>query len=116
MGRMSLTIAVALAASIGTGMSMPTGAQARSDEIVFQGDASPGALTAEADHRRFYLAFNQTPVKHAKRHSGKQPAPASSPTPPPTPAPATETRREPPSGELRFGAFPLDPMIPNQRQ
>jgi hypothetical protein len=102
----SLRIAVAVAATIGTGMLTPTGAEARSDKIVFQSDDSPGALAAK--ERRFYSAFNQT--KDDRKASKRR---AKKPHDPALPPPAIVTR-ENSSTELRFGAFPFDPMIPQR--
>ena len=101
-----IAVAVAVAATVGAGMLMPTGAEARSDQIVFQGANSPG--TVAANERRFYSAFNQTADdgKASKRRAKK-------PRDQALPPPAIVTR-ENSSTELRFGAFPFDPMIPQR--
>jgi hypothetical protein len=107
-GPMSLKIALALAAILGAGMLVPAGGEAWSEEVVVRGDDSAGIAAAKPGEPRFYSAFNQTQADgKAKRRASKPRAPAA---PPPV-----EARRENPSNELRIGAFPFDPMIPNQR-
>src|SRR5216683_6581630 len=72
---MSLRIAVALAATIGAGMVMSTGAEARPDMVGFRGDYSPGTIVVKTNERRLYLVVDPG---HAMRYpvgvgrSGKQ--------------------------------------------
>ena len=72
---MSLRIAVALAATIGVGLSMTEAAQARPDVVGFRGDYSPGTIVVKTNERRLYLILDNG---HAVRYpvgvgkSGKQ--------------------------------------------
>src|SRR5471030_962103 len=72
---MSMRIAVALAAIIGAGTLVSTGAQARPDMVGFRGDYSPGAIVVKTNERRLYLVVDPS---HAMRYpvgvgrSGKQ--------------------------------------------
>src|ERR1700726_1302894 len=72
---MSLRIAVALAATIGVGTLMSSGAEARPDVVGFQGEYSPGTIVVKTNERRLYLILDQG---HAVRYpvgvgrSGKQ--------------------------------------------
>ncbi len=98
---MSLKIAVALAATIGMATLTSTLSEAR--------PVGPGYVAGlrgdEArDQRRFYLAFNQGPAigKAAKRRAAKQRHP--------TVSPPAEAKHDTPSTDLKFGAFPFDPM------
>ena len=52
---MSLRIAVALAATIGSGMLGATAAEARPDMVGFRGDYSPGTIVIRTNERRLYL-------------------------------------------------------------
>ncbi len=56
---MSLRIAVALAATIGVGLSMTEAAQARPDVVGFRGDYSPGTIVVKTNERRLYLVVDQ---------------------------------------------------------
>src|SRR4051812_29960528 len=56
---MSLKIAVALAATIGVGLSMTGAAQARPDVVGFRGDYSPGTIVVKTNERRLYLVVDQ---------------------------------------------------------
>ena len=56
---MSLRIAVALAATIGLGLSMAGTAQARPDVVGFRGDYSPGTIVVKTNERRLYLVVDQ---------------------------------------------------------
>jgi lipoprotein-anchoring transpeptidase ErfK/SrfK len=62
---MSLRIAVALAATIGAGMLVTTGAEARPDVVGFRGDYSPGTIVVKTNERRLYLVVDQG---HAVRY------------------------------------------------
>src|ERR1700709_268587 len=62
---MSLRVAVALAATIGTGMLATTDAQARPDVVGFRGDYSPGTIVVRTNERRLYLVVDQ---QHAVRY------------------------------------------------
>jgi lipoprotein-anchoring transpeptidase ErfK/SrfK len=62
---MSLRIAVALAATLGAGMLMSTGAEARPDIVGFRGDYSPGTIVVKTNERRLYLVLDQ---EHAVRY------------------------------------------------
>jgi len=62
---MSLRIAVALAATIGAGMSGATTAEARPDTVGFRGDYSPGTIVVKTNERRLYLVLDQG---HAVRY------------------------------------------------
>jgi lipoprotein-anchoring transpeptidase ErfK/SrfK len=72
---MSLRIAVALAAIIGAGTLVSTGAEARPDMVGFRGDYSPGTIVVKTNERRLYLVLDPG---HAVRYpvgvgrSGKQ--------------------------------------------
>src|SRR5258707_8167341 len=72
---MSLRIALALAATIGAGMLMSSGAEARPDMVGFHGDYSPGTIVVKTNERRLYLILDNG---HAVRYpvgvgkSGKQ--------------------------------------------
>jgi lipoprotein-anchoring transpeptidase ErfK/SrfK len=52
---MSLRIAVALVATIGAGLLIATGAEARPDMVGFRGDYSPGTIVIRTNERRLYL-------------------------------------------------------------
>src|ERR1700709_1958199 len=56
---MSVRIAVALAATIGVGLSMTGAAQARPDVVGFRGDYSPGTIVVKTNERRLYLVVDQ---------------------------------------------------------
>src|SRR3978361_1119799 len=56
---MSLRIALALAATIGVGLSMTETAQARPDVVGFRGDYSPGTIVVKTNERRLYLVVDQ---------------------------------------------------------
>jgi lipoprotein-anchoring transpeptidase ErfK/SrfK len=62
---MSLRIALALAATIGAGMLMSTGAEARPDMVGFRGDYSPGTIVVKTNERRLYLVLDDG---HAVRY------------------------------------------------
>ena len=62
---MSLRIAVALAATLGAGMLMSGGAEARPDIVGFRGDYSPGTIVVRTNERRLYLVLDQ---EHAVRY------------------------------------------------
>jgi lipoprotein-anchoring transpeptidase ErfK/SrfK len=62
---MSLRIAVALAATIGAGTSMSSGAEARPDMVGFRGDYSPGTIVVKTNERRLYLVLDDG---HAVRY------------------------------------------------
>src|SRR6195256_692121 len=62
---MSLRIAVALAATIGAGMLVSTGAEARPDMVGFRGDYSPGPIVVKTNERRLYLVLDDG---HAVRY------------------------------------------------
>ena len=62
---MSLRIAVALAATIGAGMLVTTGAEARPDVVGFRGDYSPGTIVVKTNERRLYLVVDPA---HAVRY------------------------------------------------
>ena len=62
---MSLRVAVALAATIGAGMLMPTAAEARPDVVGFRGDYAPGTIVVRTNERRLYLVVDQD---HAVRY------------------------------------------------
>jgi lipoprotein-anchoring transpeptidase ErfK/SrfK len=62
---MSLRIAVALATTLGVGMLMSTGAEARPDMVGFRGDYSPGTIVVKTNERRLYLVLDQ---EHAFRY------------------------------------------------
>ena len=62
---MSLRIAVALAATLGVGMLMSTGTEARPDMVGFHGDYSPGTIVVRTNERRLYLVLDQ---EHAVRY------------------------------------------------
>ena len=62
---MSLRIAVALAATIGTGILLSTAAQARPDMVGFHGDYQPGTIVVKTNERRLYLVLDQD---HAVRY------------------------------------------------
>jgi lipoprotein-anchoring transpeptidase ErfK/SrfK len=55
---MSLRIALALAATVGAGMLMSTGAEARPDMVGFRGDYSPGTIVVKTNERRLYLVLD----------------------------------------------------------
>src|SRR3981189_3281076 len=56
---MSLRIAVALAATIGAGILVSTGAEARPNIVGFRGDYSPGTIVVKTNERRLYLVVDQ---------------------------------------------------------
>jgi len=62
---MSLRIAVAMAATLGAGMLMSTGVEARPDIVGFRGDYSPGTIVVKTNERRLYLVVDQD---HAVRY------------------------------------------------
>src|SRR5580704_1478738 len=62
---MSLRIAVALAATIGSGTLVTTQAQARPDMVGFRGDYSPGTIVIKTNERRLYLVVDPA---HAMRY------------------------------------------------
>src|SRR3982075_2318363 len=62
---MSLRIAVALATTIGAGMLMSSGAEARPDMVGFHGDYSPGTIVVKTNERRLYLVLDDG---HAVRY------------------------------------------------
>jgi len=62
---MSLRIALALAATIGAGMLMSSGAEARPDMVGFRGDYSPGTIVVKTNERRLYLVLDDG---HAVRY------------------------------------------------
>ena len=62
---MSLRMAGALAATLGAGMLMSTGAEARPDIVGFRGDYSPGTIVVKTNERRLYLVLDQ---EHAVRY------------------------------------------------
>src|ERR1700680_732767 len=62
---MSLRIAVALAATLGAGMSVSTAAEARPDVVGFRGDYSPGTIVVKTNERRLYLVLDPG---HARRY------------------------------------------------
>jgi lipoprotein-anchoring transpeptidase ErfK/SrfK len=62
---MSLRIALALAATVGAGMLMSTGAEARPDMVGFRGDYSPGTIVVKTNERRLYLVLDDG---HAVRY------------------------------------------------
>ncbi len=62
---MSLRIALALAATIGAGMLMSSGAEARPDVVGFRGDYSPGTIVVKTNERRLYLVLDDG---HAVRY------------------------------------------------
>jgi lipoprotein-anchoring transpeptidase ErfK/SrfK len=72
---MSLRIAVALAATIGSGALISTAAEARPDLVGFRGDYAPGTIVVRTNERRLYLVVDPD---HAMRYpvgvgrSGKQ--------------------------------------------
>ena len=114
---MPLRIAVALAATLGVGMLMSTGAEARPDIVGFRGDYSPGTIVIKTSERRLYLVLDQ---EHAFRYpigvgkagkqwsgtsmiDGKHLAPAWSPP--------AEVRRDKPSlPDVIPGGTPQNPM------
>jgi lipoprotein-anchoring transpeptidase ErfK/SrfK len=72
---MSLRIAVALAATFGTGVLVTSAAEARPDVVGFRGDFSPGTIVVKTNERRLYLVVSpgqavRYPVGVGK--SGKQ--------------------------------------------
>src|ERR1700738_3480835 len=62
---MSLRIALALAATIGAGGSMSSGAEAQPDMVGFRGDYSPGTIVVKTNERRLYLILDDG---HAVRY------------------------------------------------
>ena len=56
---MVLKIAVVLAATIGAGLLMSSGAEAQPDVVGFQGDYSPGTIVVKTNERRLYLVLDQ---------------------------------------------------------
>ena len=56
---MSLRIAVALAATIGAGVLLPSAAEARPSVVGFRGDYSPGTIVVKTHERRLYLVVDQ---------------------------------------------------------
>jgi lipoprotein-anchoring transpeptidase ErfK/SrfK len=57
--RMSLRMAMALAATFATGVLMADTAQARPDVVGFRGDYSPGTIVVKTNERRLYLVVDQ---------------------------------------------------------
>src|ERR1700724_3110853 len=62
---MSLRIAVALAATFGAGLLVPTEAQARPEVVGLHGEYSPGTIVVRTNERRLYLILDQG---HAVRY------------------------------------------------
>jgi len=62
---MSLRIVVALAATIGAGISISTAAEARPDVVGFHGDYAPGTIVVRTNERRLYLVVDPD---HAVRY------------------------------------------------
>jgi len=62
---MSLRIVVALAATIGAGISISTAAEARPDVVGFHGDYAPGTIVVRTNERRPYLVVDPD---HAVRY------------------------------------------------
>jgi lipoprotein-anchoring transpeptidase ErfK/SrfK len=56
---MSVRIAVALAATIGSGVLMSAAAEARPAVVGFRGDYSPGTIVVKTNERRLYLVVEQ---------------------------------------------------------
>jgi lipoprotein-anchoring transpeptidase ErfK/SrfK len=56
---MSVRIAVALAATIGSGVLMSSAAEARPAVVGFRGDYSPGTIVVKTNERRLYLVVEQ---------------------------------------------------------
>ena len=73
--RMSIRIAMALAATIGAGMLMSSPAEARPEMVGLRGDYTPGTIVVKTNERRLYLILDSG---HAMRYpvgvgrSGKQ--------------------------------------------
>jgi lipoprotein-anchoring transpeptidase ErfK/SrfK len=55
---MWLKTALALAATIGAGMTLTTGAEARPDFVGFEGRYSPGTIVVKTSERRLYLVLD----------------------------------------------------------
>src|SRR3954451_4690206 len=55
---MWLRTALALAATIGAGMTLTTGAEARPDFVGFEGRYSPGTIVVKTSERRLYLVLD----------------------------------------------------------
>src|SRR5450759_35242 len=114
---MSLRIAVALAATIGVGTVMTTGAEARPDMVGFRGDYSPGTIVVRTNERRLYLVLDQG---HAVRYpvgvgrAGKQWAGTTridGKYRNPAWSPPTEVKRDKPSmPDVIPGGSPRNPM------
>ena len=56
--RMSVKIAVALAATIGAGIAMSSQAQARPEMVGIRGDYTPGTIVVKTSERRLYLILD----------------------------------------------------------
>jgi lipoprotein-anchoring transpeptidase ErfK/SrfK len=114
---MSLRIAVVLAATIGAGILVSTGAEARPDLVGFRGDYSPGTIVIKTNERRLYLVLDQA---HAVRYpvgvgkAGKQWAGTTQIDGKyrnPAWAPPAEVKRDKPSiPDLIPGGSPRNPM------
>src|ERR1700754_5174575 len=114
---MSLRIAVALAATIGEGLSMTDTAQAGPDVVGFRGDYPPGTIVVKPNERRLYLVVDQgRPVRYpvgvgragkqwagTTRIDGKYTNPAWSP-------PAEVKRDKPNMPSVIPGGSPRNPM------
>jgi lipoprotein-anchoring transpeptidase ErfK/SrfK len=55
---MSMRIAVALAATIGAGVLMSSGAQARPEMVGIHGEYTPGTIVVKTNERRLYLILD----------------------------------------------------------
>jgi lipoprotein-anchoring transpeptidase ErfK/SrfK len=114
---MSLRIAVALVATIGTGMLVTTTAEARPEMVGVHGDYSPGTIVVRTNERRLYLILDSG---HAMRYpvgvgkSGKQWAGTTridGKYRNPAWAPPAEVKRDKPSiPNLIEGGSPRNPM------
>ena len=62
---MSVRIAMALAAIIGAGVTMPSGAQARPELVGINGEYAPGTIVVKTQERRLYLILDSG---HAMRY------------------------------------------------
>jgi lipoprotein-anchoring transpeptidase ErfK/SrfK len=63
--KMSIRIAMALAATIGAGVLMSSGAQARPEMVGIRGDYTPGTIVVKTNERRLYLILGEG---HAVRY------------------------------------------------
>ncbi len=114
---MSLRIVVALAATIGAGISISTAAEARPDVVGFHGDYAPGTIVVRTNERRLYLVVDpdhavRYPVGVGKagkqwagitRIDGKYRNPAWSP-------PSDVKRDKPEIADVIPGGSPRNPM------